>query len=90
MNLKILGIIYQVQEVDYISKENLVLGQIDYINQTIQIDKSLSKEKKTQVLIHEILHGICEELGLDEINDNEQAIQGIACALSEIIPQITS
>ena len=65
-----------------------LLGQIDYIEQKIRIDKTLTEDRKGQVLMHELLHGITEGLGLNELNDNETAIQSIAAglylALSEI------
>ena len=87
--VSILGLEYKIHEVSQISKSELTLGQIDYVKQEILIDASLSKEKKEIVLLHEIIHGILEELFFIDISDNENAVQGLAVALHHIIKSQT-
>ena len=70
--ISILGISYQIHEVESVSKTESLMGQIDFIKQCIFIDKSLSKERKEEVLLHEIIHGIAEATGLDEKWDEQE------------------
>lgn len=81
MELKILASEYEVIEVEQIDKNRRVLGEIDYTEQTIKLEKDLPKELKNETLIHEILHGILEKLGYDDINNDEQKVQSIASTL---------
>ena len=88
--INILGIEYRIEECDLSGVgDDVLMGDVDYISQIIRLEEKLTPQKKNQVLLHEILHCICEELGL-EIGDNEQIIQGLACALVMIFPQIIS
>lgn len=79
--IDILGLIYQVNEVDVVNKFIPRNGEIDFQNQIITIDKNLSDDKKCIVLLHEIIHGELEALGIDEICDNENVIQSLASTL---------
>lgn len=81
--IKILGIIYEVEEVDCISREELQLAHIDYMHQKIQVLSDLGKQKKEQALMHEILHGIYNALGFDYTD--EENIQRLACVLHHVI-----
>lgn len=90
MSINILGIPYEVVEVDQIEKNCRVVGQIDYMNQTIKIEKGLAKDYRDQTIFHEILHGILEGLGYNDINSDEQKVQSIASALHQVFgSQIT-
>lgn len=82
--ITITGIPYKIEEVEMIKTSDKI-GQIDYLEQVIRIEKTLTDEKKKQVLLHEIIHGILEELGFGELNDNENLVQSIAASLSPII-----
>lgn len=82
--INIMGIPYEVIEVDQISKEQMLAGEIDFIHQIIRLDKGLSSETKGQTLMHEIMHGVCQGLGLYELGGSECAIQSIASALYQI------
>lgn len=81
----ILGIPYEIKEVETIDKGTLIIGQINYLEQIILLDKSLPKEKKEQTLLHEILHGILSALGYDDINDDEHLVQSISSALYQVL-----
>ncbi len=80
-SVNIMGITYQVSEVPVVSKTEDLLGEIDYTAQTIRIDAELSPEKKGQVFMHELLHGAMESVGLDDWNQNENAVQSLAAVL---------
>ena len=72
--LKILATEYKVEEVEQIDKYQRLLGQIEYTEQTIKIDKNISEDMKKETLIHEILHGILEKLGYDLVLKENQLI----------------
>ena len=82
-NIKILGLTYAIEQVEYISREELKLAQIDYMKQKILLISDLGKQKKEQALLHEIMHGIYNALGLDYTD--EENIQSIACVLHQVI-----
>lgn len=79
--LKIMATEYKVEEVEQIDKYQRLLGQINYEDESIKIDKNISEKAKEETLIHEMLHGILEKLGYTEINDDEQKVQSIASTL---------
>jgi len=81
--IKILGLTYDIEQVEYISREELKLAQIDYMKQKILLISDLGKQKKEQALLHEIMHGIYNALGLDYTD--EENIQSIACVLHQVI-----
>ncbi len=82
----ILGIPYQIEEVDRIENQSdTVLGMILYAEQKIKIRASLPKELKEQTLIHEIIHGILENLGEHDLNNNERLVQSLAATVYQII-----
>lgn len=83
-NVNILGINFEVLEVEVVNKEIPRKGEIDFLKNVIKVDESMPADSKEQVLIHEILHGILDLLGLDEINENEYAVQSIATAIHHV------
>lgn len=85
--IKILATEYQVEEVNQINKYERLLGEIQYTEQKIKIDKDISEDMKKEVLIHEILHGILEKLGYIELNDDEQKVQSIASTLYSVLKE---
>lgn len=85
--IKILATEYRVEEVEQIDKYQRLLGQINYCDQSIFIDKNISEDMKRETLIHEILHGILEKLGYTEINNDEQKVQSIASTLYLVLKE---
>lgn len=86
--INILGIDYKIEYVNIISKECLTLGQIDYLNQEIKILDELEDDIKKVTLIHEILHGIFNQLGFEDEAADEHLINSLATALYQILRQI--
>ncbi len=90
-SINILGITYTIQyvnnptEVDMNKRESL-WGQIDYWTRKIRIyknDRPLEDIWKT--IFHEILHGIAEELHLNEIKENEKTIDLLATGITDVL-----
>ncbi len=79
--VKIMATEYKIEEVEQIDKNKRILGEIDYLEQIIKVEKGLPIELKKEVIVHEILHGILEKLGFDDLNDDEQKVQSIASTL---------
>lgn len=71
MQVEILGVDYEIKELDIIDENPNVLGQIVYQKQEIQIKKSLLKDMKNSTIIHEIVHGILFHSGKQELNEKE-------------------
>lgn len=87
--INILGVLYQVNEVDVVDKEELCKGKINYLTNEIRIDRGLVQSAKEQTLMHEILHAVFDLLGLDELNVDENKVQGIATALHHVFTNQT-
>lgn len=81
--IKILGLDYQVQPVQVISRDEFLLGRIDFVDQIIYVDANLQTDRRKVVLLHEILHGILEALGFNEASD-EHLVQSLATALHQV------
>lgn len=78
--IDILGVPYKILPVDVVNNQAMLLGEINYKNQTIRIDKSLPAERFDEVLLHEILHGVSEAVGLDDLL-SESDIQALGRGL---------
>ena len=85
--VKILATKYNVEEVEQINKYTRLLGQIEYAEQKIKIDKNISEDLKQEVLLHEILHGILEKLNYEEINNDEQKVHSIASTMYLVLKE---
>jgi hypothetical protein len=83
--IKILGIPYTVKEVPFISRDSATLGQIDYWQQEIKLVSGLKPELKEQTLLHEVIHGILQALGLNFEDENEKIVQSMASALHQFV-----
>lgn len=74
MQVEILGVNYEIKELEIIDENPNVLGQIVYQKQEIQIKKSLLKDMKNSTIIHEIVHGILFHSGKQELNEKEDLV----------------
>ena len=79
--LRILGITYRGKR----RRLDCEDGYIDPQRQLIVLDKRLSKEKAAQVLIHEIVHGLLDQLGYLDLYEDEHLVQGLAKGLHEAL-----
>lgn len=79
--INILGVIYTIEEVDIVDRYESKKGEIDFLTNTIKIDRNLSRTSKEQTLMHEILHATFDLLGLYDDCEDEQKVQCLATAL---------
>ena len=86
-SVNILGITYRVQEKAIISRDDARKGEIDFIHCAISIDEALPDDMKKQVLLHEIIHAVCDLLGLYEIGENEDKVQAFATGLHLVLQE---
>lgn len=85
MQVEILGVNYEIKEVDIIDENPNVLGQIVYQKQEIQIKKSLLKDMKNSTIIHEIVHGILFHSGKQELNEKEDLVESISSSIYQVL-----
>lgn len=83
---------FAIQEKDVIKFNGMdVSGLYDRENQIIEIHGALPPQQKVQVLLHEILHAVCDNYNIDLTEpENDLLAVGIASLLRDNIPLITS
>lgn len=81
--IKIGGMIYNVTEEENMESHYDHFGQIVYGKGIIRIDSNLSDVRKEQVLVHEMLHGIFFEAGIQE--QDEDVINRVALVLHQVM-----
>lgn len=82
--LRVLGITYRVRRKRLDGED----GYVDPSRQLIVLDKRLSKEKAAQVLLHELVHGLLDQLGYLDLYEDEHLVQGLAIGLHEALSPI--
>lgn len=85
MQVEILGVNYEIKELEIIDENPNVLGQIVYQKQEIQIKKSLLKDMKNSTIIHEIVHGILFHSGKQELNEKEDLVESISSSIYQVL-----
>ena len=85
MQVEILGVNYEIKELEIIDENPNVLGQIVYQKQEIQIKKSLLKDMKNSTIIHEIVHGILFHSGKQELNEKEDLVESVSSSIYQVL-----
>ena len=89
--VNIMGIDYKIEYVDKpsevdIHKRESLWGQIDYWTRTIRVyDNGRTVEDLWHTIFHEVLHGIVEALKLKGLSDDNDQIDLIALALTDVL-----
>jgi hypothetical protein len=81
--VKIGGIRYEIQEEENMEAHYDHMGLILYTRGVIKLDSDLSQERKEQILIHEVLHGIFFEAGYQE--QDEDMINRVSIVLHQVL-----
>lgn len=82
-SVKIGGLTYTVKKTHDLQGKNGNWGQIQYKNQEIVLDDSLSEQLEDQTLIHEITHGILVEAGY--VDHEEEQVDRIGKVLYQVL-----
>lgn len=76
----ILGIPYEVVTEDMEDNED---GCISSRKQRITLREGMCDEKRAQVYLHELVHGILDQLGYADLYEDEHLVQGLAIGLHQ-------
>lgn len=72
------GIEYRIVTVNEIDNDPLVNGTIYFDKQLIHIKSSLATQRKKQVLMHEIMHALFYESGIEETEESVDILSRIS------------
>lgn len=82
MKVNICGIEHSVIEcVDNFDTETH-MGQIDYGDCVIRINKNMPDQLKRATLCHEILHGMLVHIGREDLSSDEQLVTALGNAIN--------
>lgn len=81
MKVNICGIPHEVVETTDNFNVDCHLGQIDYKDLSIKINKDMPKIAKEETLCHEMLHGMLFHLGYNNLANDEQFVQALGNAI---------
>ncbi|MDO4787425.1 MAG: hypothetical protein Q4A13_10835 [Fretibacterium sp.] len=85
MRVKVMGVVYEVEEVGCVSRDGFLFGEVDHVAQKIRIDSSLRPDKRAETCLHEVLHCILQQLGDHEAHNDESFVTRIASALAQVL-----
>lgn len=87
--LKIIGFEWQVKESQEIADEGGCFGSTHTQTQTIYLELKASQQKKEQVLLHEILHTLWWQQGLNQrYKDDKKIEEEVITTLSQGLYQV--
>lgn len=81
MKVNICGVPHIVREVEHKFDIDLHLGQINYKEAEILINQDSHPEVKKETLCHEMIHGILNHLGYQDMANDEQLVQALGNAI---------
>ncbi|MBO5967302.1 MAG: hypothetical protein J6S14_02255 [Clostridia bacterium] len=79
----ICGIPHKVMLVDDNFDIDCHLGQINYAECKIRINKNAAEPMQKQALVHEIVHGMLVMTGFSEVSTDETFVQALAMAINQ-------
>jgi hypothetical protein len=74
---------YHVEEVEGLIAKHDTYGQVTYPDNIIEVDPDMAKDRKANVLIHELLHAMLFEAGYDE--QDEDQVRRLGNVLSQVL-----
>jgi len=81
VKINICGIPHEVVECEDAFDVDMHLGQIDYKNAKILINKDAAMEIKSETLCHEIMHGILVHIGREDLSQDETLVTALGNAI---------
>lgn len=85
MKIKVGGINYSINQVPYVENggDRNFLGSCSSSKQLIELEEGMSKDRKEQILIHELVHAIFNECGFNE--HDEDTVNRLGIVLHQVI-----
>lgn len=93
--IKIGALIYEIVEVEDTEFDHALakLGILDpniksfvnYDQQVIMLRSSISRRRKDELIIHELLHAMLEDAGFIQTEESEKVISSLAPRLNEVL-----
>jgi hypothetical protein len=74
---------YQVAEVDGLMRKYDLYGQVTNSDNRIEIEPTLESTRKSNVVIHELLHAMLFEAGYDE--QDEEQVRRLGNVLTQVL-----
>lgn len=81
MKVNICGLMHEIVESEDAFDVDMHLGQINYKELKILINKNIPNELKEETICHEMVHGMLTHLGFYEEAQNEQFVQSLSNAI---------
>ena len=81
MRINICGIPHEVVECEDTFDVDMHLGQIDYKNAKILLNKDAAREIRYETLCHEIMHGILVHIGREDLSQDETLVTALGNAV---------
>ena len=83
MKIKIGCLTYVVKEIDeQLADARDIYGNINHNEQVISLRKNLSKERRKEVLLHEVMHGICNQWLDLKTEEEEKFVEAVSYGLA--------
>lgn len=87
-SIKIGGITYAIKREEIECNNGIQFGEIDYGKTQITInDVKVVRQKQDQTLMHEMIHAIMHEAGLDELNNDETVVNQLGIVLYQVLKE---
>lgn len=83
MRINICGIPHEVVECEDVFDAEMHLGQIDYKQAKILINKDANIEIKSETLCHEIMHGILVHIGREDLSQDETLVTALGNSIRQ-------
>ena len=84
--IKIGGIDYVVKYEEIECADGIQFGSVRYDKTEIVInDVKVTKQKQDQTLMHELIHAMLHEVGLDELSNDEVVVNQIGIILYQVL-----
>ncbi len=82
--VKILGKKFAIEECEDFGKTDVTMGRVDIKTGKIYIKANMPEDIKGEVLLHEVIHAICESLAIELTESQVTALSsGIFCVAVE-------
>lgn len=83
MKVTICGVPHEVVEVKDEFDSDCHFGQIEYSKCLIKVNKEMPDEMKVSTVVHEMMHGILNHLGYEDLANDEKFVRVLGNAINE-------